>query len=124
MVSRFLADLQIERSVKSNHILFGKMLILQTYKFLVNLIGLDAFGRNGRWTEFRAAYISLSFFACFIMVTANFMLSIYDLKKFVEISFVACGMLMTLTIYVQLLINHDRFVLLLDDFQNIVNEST
>lgn len=99
-------------------------MILQTNRSLANLIGFDAFGRNGRWIGFLNAYILLSFCAWYTVTTANFVLTINDFKKFVENSLVACGCLIVSVVYARFLISHDRFVLLLDDIQDIVSESS
>lgn len=99
------------------------MLILQTYKFLDDLIDFGAFCRNDGWVGFRAPFVSMTLILWFLFSVLDFVSNIGNLNDLGPSLVMMSEHMMTMTIYFHFLFNHDRFISLLGDLQSIVNES-
>lgn len=84
---------------------------------------LDALRRNSCWIGFRTAYISVSFVCWFTVSLVDLILNFNDLEKIAQPMIMMTGHSIVITIYWRFLTGRDGFVKLMDDFQDIVNES-
>lgn len=99
------------------------MLILQTYTFLANLMDLGAFHRNNWRIGFRVTYILLTDIAWFLFAVFTLILGDDDSIKLGTPLIKFHGDITIIAIYAKFLFHHDHFISLLDDLQDIVNDS-
>lgn len=125
IVSRVLEVNWIKRSkLKVEKIALLKMIILQAFKSLERLMDFDAFHRHDRTFSIRAAYVTWAVVSWVCMCFVDLILNIHDFRGAAMSMNLLCGIWLTVPLYWRLLINHDRCISLLDDFQVIVNDRT
>lgn len=119
----FLWSVDCCRSKKPHVILWVKteMLILQTYKFLENVMGLHALHNRGH--AIRASLISCSISISILFTFVNLIENVSDFAVAIESFCIICGYLCLFPVYLHMIFNRVRFELFLDELTAIVNES-
>lgn len=99
------------------------MLILRTYTFLADLMDLGALHRNDCQIGFRAPFISLKLTIWSIISIFSIVSDLGNLSDLGSAAIMLHGHMTVMAIYWKFLFHYDRFILLLDDLQGIVNDS-
>lgn len=102
-----------------------KMLIFEVNKSLQRFIGLDSRDPTNSHIDYRRAIaFTLPMLSTFITGLVNFMVNLDDLNKATGSMHPLSCFVILFTIHWHLLINRNRFIDLMDDLNEIVNEST
>lgn len=101
------------------------MLIFEVNKSLQSLIGFDSRDPNNSHIDYRKAIpFTLPMLLTFIAGLVNFVVNLDDLNKATGSMHPLSCFVILFTIHWHLLINRTRFIDLMDDLNDIVNEST
>lgn len=99
------------------------MLILEVNKSLQKLIGLDSQNQNNpRVVLWRVVAFTLPLLSTISTALANFAFNLPELNKATESMHPICAFIIILTMHWHLLINRNKYVMLMDDLNEIVNE--
>lgn len=102
------------------------MIILQTFKSLRNLVELpfNSVRLNEYGSKFCDAYVSVSFVAWFMLALVDLIRNAANFKEVCAPLIMVSGHVIITTIYWRFLLKRDGFKSLLDNLQDIVDEST
>lgn len=97
-------------------------LVLQKYKLLAKMLGLKSFDQNNILNRCNAICFVVLTFLLFLMTLEYSILNIHQVEKAINSIITFPGYIMTFTFISHFLINRDRFNLLENELQDIVNE--